>query len=670
MKKVVIGAGSCIIQAILGQFQTIPGLADKAELHLSQILPGGREKLAPDLLARCAILIEEAAPWQKSGTLTSEERAHLPESCVTITVPTLHFNSLWPLMTEDPRNVPEPGAPYGRIPFGMGDKLALKIVQTEPDPEKRRAAYDAAGLRGLVNPARSHELEIRNCFAREQGCDVRVAAYVMAHFREKRLYYTHNHPTGELMYVVLSQLYALAPLRELIKLPYDQLITAARLWADTSNVFGGEEAPVHPEVAAYFGLQWWTPDHRYAWMNEARSFDEWIDWYLRYDPRPATPEPPPPAPEPGPRLACGLFMDTMYDQGSLPGAVELEPAALIARPAPFAAIGLDPALARHGAVLTDPAARRYRASRTLLAPLRGAAILGSTGLILQDGAILGDSFRNLVADAVIAAVGADAVVLQPGLLPARHIEGRAFCGFAPGWDDQAHWLIGGLPRLIAFMRLRLRDPALRLVLPPLTAGSLPAQCVALLGIPEEQVIQIGAAEALSFDELFVLSALDLWSVSPFSRHAAHELASTLALTAPPGHTAARIHLRSAAVASRMDNADAVAAALASLGFAIIDFDALDLAQRVAVMRRAEVVVGEHGPSLANLFFCAPGTRVLELFGPSAPQPMYWSVAAACGLQYGYAVGTPVPTETPGRRETYTLSPDSLAAALSAMLALG
>jgi hypothetical protein len=283
-KPVLIGAGSCIIEALLRQIATVPGIADRVDFHLSQILPGGRAQVPPDVLERGAILIEEAAPWQGSNMLLPEEREHLSANCVTVTVPTMHFNSLWPLMTEDPRNIPQPDAPWGRIPFTMGDRIGLKVVQTEPDPSKRRALYDATELKSVVNLARSHELEVRNCFAREQGCDVRVAAYVMAHFKEKRLYYTNNHPSGELLYFVLAQLYAVPVIRDLMKLPYDQLVTLAREWADTSNVFHGEEVPIHPAVAKHFGLTWWKPDDIYRLFGEQYTFDSWIDWYLSYDP--------------------------------------------------------------------------------------------------------------------------------------------------------------------------------------------------------------------------------------------------------------------------------------------------------------------------------------------------------------------------------------------------
>jgi len=44
-------------------------------------------------------------------------------------------------MAEDPRNVPERRAVW-RIPFGMGDRLALKITQTVPTGGAA-GAYDA-----------------------------------------------------------------------------------------------------------------------------------------------------------------------------------------------------------------------------------------------------------------------------------------------------------------------------------------------------------------------------------------------------------------------------------------------------------------------------------------------------------------------------------------------
>jgi capsular polysaccharide biosynthesis protein len=51
-----------------------------------------------------------------------------------------------------------------------------------------------------------------------------------------------------------------------------------------------------------------------------------------------------------------------------------------------------------------------------------------------------------------------------------------------------------------------------------------------------------------------------------------------------------------------------------------------------------VVIGASGSALADLVFCQPGTRVLELI-PSDHVVSYWyTVADSGGLRYGYLVG--------------------------------
>ncbi len=66
-----------------------------------------------------------------------------------------------------------------------------------------------------------------------------------------------------------------------------------------------------------------------------------------------------------------------------------------------------------------------------------------------------------------------------------------------------------------------------------------------------------------------------------------------------------------------------------------DFDA-----NMEAMRRARLVIGPHGPMLANLVFAQPQTHVIE-FLPSYrlfrdgldPRPLYWGLSQAAGLDY-------------------------------------
>ncbi len=662
-KPVIIGAGSCIIQAVLQQFALIPGLRDKAELHLSQVTGGGRERVPQDLLSRAVIVIEEAAPWQGAGTLLTEERALLPEACTTVTVPTLHFNSLWPLMTEDPRNVPEPGAPYGRLPFGMGDRLGLRLFQNLPDLSSRRKAYHGTELKTVANLARSHELEVRNCFAREQGCDVRAAAFVMSHFREKRLYFTHNHPTGELMYFVLCQLFAVPVLRDFIRLPYDQLVVLARHWADTSNIFGGEEAPIHPAVAEHYGLKWWRRDLRYSWLGKTHTFDEWIDFYLSYDPEgktaPAAIEATPDVsgrvrPEPGIaekpdvvplpcELRVGPFLAVTRDSDASVGRLQLATARTVQRPPPFVSQPADPTLSPYGYFFSDPNEATYQPGEAFVATLRDAEVLGIDGIVLHQGRIVADTMRNFrvgAASALIAEGLSGGIRLhEAAQIVSRRLNGPHFCGFSGLWHDYGHWMLGCMPRLVAFVMRRATTPGLRLILPALPAAGFQVDTLRLLGISSDSIEVIGPSERLVCDELHLTPAFDLWKISPFGRIAAECLVEAWAAQGGTEAGVERLHIPAhrggAAAADPL-----LAANLAMRGFRTVSFDGLGLSEQIGLLRGAHYVIAEGGTAMTNLFFARHGSRVLELFAPRGVQPMNWSIAAVCGLQYGFQIGAP------------------------------
>jgi capsular polysaccharide biosynthesis protein len=58
-------------------------------------------------------------------------------------------------------------------------------------------------------------------------------------------------------------------------------------------------------------------------------------------------------------------------------------------------------------------------------------------------------------------------------------------------------------------------------------------------------------------------------------------------------------------------------------------------QQATLFASAATVVAPHGAGLANLVFCAPGTRVVELITPAWVRATYWQLAACVKLQYSY-----------------------------------
>jgi capsular polysaccharide biosynthesis protein len=486
---------------------------------------------------------------------------------------------------------------------------------------------------------------------------VRVAAFVMSQFRETRLFHTNSHPTGELMVFMLAQLFAVPALRDLIWLPYDELVRGARVWADTSDVFAGEEAPVHPAVAAHFGLRWWSRDLRYSWLGKHRTFDQWIDWYLRYQPGEAEPVTEPEAAAKAPvaqaavvapvRVPAGPWLDHFWRSGELADAVVLAPRTEVAR-TPFLVEGaIDPALAKFGHFFSDPDYRRYTAVESLLGRLHGASVVGNEGVVIHNGAVLRDTMRHINAGPTAPAVRAreaEALVLAPGLRR-RHFAGPAMCCHSGSWRTYANWLHEALPRLAAFLLVRQQVPGVKLLLPLLDPQSFQAETLSLLGIRPEEIEPVAADEIVTCDELYVTSAFDLWSVPPYCREAADLLVARAGRFLPlPSRALDRVYLHRRNGTRRVANFDALVGLLVQRGFRIVDCESLPLTEQIAMLRGANTVVAEHGVALENLLFCQSGARVLELFNPACVQPAYWSMASASRLQYGFVVGNHVVSE--------------------------
>ena len=73
--------------------------------------------------------------------------------------------------------------------------------------------------------------------------------------------------------------------------------------------------------------------------------------------------------------------------------------------------------------------------------------------------------------------------------------------------------------------------------------------------------------------------------------------------------------------------------LQSCGFVKVSCEDLTWSEQIAVFRHAKVIVSAHGAALANLVFCAPGTKVIELFHRSYMNGYYWRLASIKNLEY-------------------------------------
>lgn len=190
----------------------------------------------------------------------------------------------------------------------------------------------------------------------------------------------------------------------------------------------------------------------------------------------------------------------------------------------------------------------------------------------------------------------------------------------------AHWLLDELPRLLSLAP----DAAETLIAH--TAAPYARDALALhgwVGATREP----GRTTHLQCEHLLVPS-LSGTVVQPSPRALDLLTAFTAPLHQKTSAFGERLYLsRSRAQRRRVTNEAELRAALERVGFKTMYLEDLTWAEQINAFRHAKVIVAPHGAGLANLAFCAPGTRVVELFHRAYVHGCFWRLAALRGLDY-------------------------------------
>lgn len=257
--------------------------------------------------------------------------------------------------------------------------------------------------------------------------------------------------------------------------------------------------------------------------------------------------------------------------------------------------------------------------------------VGATGAVFApDGCMLGDLSREFGTPAIAHPA------LRGPLPPARRVEGTVVVLAAPGSRVYYHWLLDVLPRVEIARRAGFGGEGTERFL--VSGGSLPFQreTLAALGIGPERVLDTAQYPHLVAERLVVPSYPGRAEHPP--RWVCEFLRRALL---PEARDAAPVRLyvsRADAAERRVANEEEVEEVLRGRGFRTVVLGELPVAEQAALFASAETVAGPHGSGMANLAFCAPGTRVVEMFAPGYVNPCFWSLASQAGLDYAYLLG--------------------------------
>jgi capsular polysaccharide biosynthesis protein len=201
-----------------------------------------------------------------------------------------------------------------------------------------------------------------------------------------------------------------------------------------------------------------------------------------------------------------------------------------------------------------------------------------------------------------------------------------------GRDNYAHVLLDQVPRLFLSALVAAGRPCHVLI-----DEGAPPFCAALIGLiaPQATLVRLPDARRHRIGAVELISPLHHPANNgpPEILRGFRGLAERLRATGIGRDMPRRIFIARPAGRRGARNPAALAATLDRFGIVPVRLETLDCAAQIALFAGAELVVGAHGAGLANIVFCPPGARVVEVFQRAYGTPAYRKLAAALDLGY-------------------------------------
>lgn len=276
----------------------------------------------------------------------------------------------------------------------------------------------------------------------------------------------------------------------------------------------------------------------------------------------------------------------------------------------------------------------YGDLRTFVARMRDARVTGRNGFVIAStGKVLGDLPKVYRAHYTPPTHPLLNLVKPPTVerLPGVSAELAIY-----SVNNYYHWMFEALPRLELLRQAGFSLEGIDWLIVNATDNQFVKQSLAYFGIPESKLHVSRDGHAYQCAELLAPSMPgqtnpSKWICEFLRQHllprsaAASETTRLFVSRAPGGRR-------------RIVNESEVEALLAQRGFRKVYLEACTLEEQIALFSSAEAVIAAHGASMANLVFCPPGAKAIEVFSPEYVNACYRGVAVQVGLEYGYLIG--------------------------------
>lgn len=256
-KPVIACLGNCQSGAIRSVLRTMPGIRDEYEVIFTR-----RRSEFVALRPRLAAVVQQVTHGWDGFNL---KQTDLPAGVTLVRYPAALLSYLWPLMPPS-RNDPDRGPHYARFPYTICDSLVAELFAKGIERDNLLDAYHSVDVTKRFRLDRLRQINE----AKSRQIDALADFPITDKMTEGQAMRTANHPNGPLMAHILQQVI------ERLPLPAKVIAYATRRvpsWAQGPGI-QVVEAPVHPQVATHFGLDW-AKDRKWAFWTEGDfSHDE------------------------------------------------------------------------------------------------------------------------------------------------------------------------------------------------------------------------------------------------------------------------------------------------------------------------------------------------------------------------------------------------------------
>jgi capsular polysaccharide biosynthesis protein len=277
--------------------------------------------------------------------------------------------------------------------------------------------------------------------------------------------------------------------------------------------------------------------------------------------------------------------------------------------------------------------------RAFVAGIARGRVWGRNGAVITpDDALIGDISREFGQYGGVLNEK-HSIFSQVKLSRVRKIKGKVAVVAAAGSQNYHHWLYDTLPRIGLLKKAGLMEDIDHFII-GYSGLKFQKESLEALGVPAGKIIpsndhwnfHIQAEELVVTSLPARLGTISEWTVE-FLRN------TFLPVSGREQGSGQRLYLsRRKAPTRNLVNEGEILEILGKLNFRPFYAEDHSIRETAAVFAAADAIAGVHGSGFANLAFCSPDTKVIDILAPKHLDPYYWILANFTGSAYSYIFG--------------------------------